>query len=216
MKMPIVDLRFHLRGQLIPVDHGYQLFAAVSHLLPALHGDDEIGIHPISGPLAGNRCQLVTDKSFLTIRLPSERMADVLPLAGKSLKIGGDEIRVGVPQTRALIPSARVYSRLVVINGFTEPEPFLDAVVRQLDAMNVKGKAYLVQQAEIEEVNRERPAGTHSPFLRRTIRIRDKEIVGFALGVEELTAEESIMVQEKGIGGRRRFGCGIFVPDRRQ
>ena len=43
----------------------------------------------------------------------------------------------------------------------------------------------------------------------------DKEIVGFALRVEELTAEESIRLQEKGIGGRRRFGCGIFVPERR-
>jgi CRISPR-associated protein Cas6 len=213
--MPVVDLAFRLHGQRIPVDHGYQLYSAISRLIPELHSHDSIGIHPISGPLAGNRSQLITDKSSLIIRLPSERIGDVLSLAGKSLKIGEHEIRVGVPQTRALVPSARVYSRLVVIKGFTEPDSFLDATVRQLDSMSVKGKPYLVQQAEIEEANRERSSGTHSPFLRRTIRIRDKEIVGFALRIEELTAEESVLLQEKGIGGRRRFGCGIFVPDRR-
>jgi CRISPR-associated protein Cas6 len=113
-----------------------------------------------------------------------------------------------------LPPAANLYSRLVVIKGFLEPEPFLEAAQRQLDSLNIKGIPYLVQQTEIEEANRGRSAGTHSPVLRRTLRIRDKEIVGFALAVEGLSAEESVMLQEHGIGGRRRFGCGIFVPVR--
>jgi CRISPR-associated protein Cas6 len=96
-----------------------------------------------------------------------------------------------------------------------EPESFLQAVQRQLDSMDIKGRPFLVEQADVAEVNRDAKSGTRSPVLRRTIRIRDKEIVGFALRVEELTAEESILLQEKGIGGRRRFGCGIFIPDRR-
>jgi len=136
-------------------------------------------------------------------------------LAGKSLEMDGHQVRVGVPYTRALTPSARLYSRLVVIKGFVEPEAFLEGARRQLDSMGIKGTPYLVEQSHVEQNNREQAQGSHSPFLRRTIRIRDKEIVGFALGVEELTAEESILLQEKGIGGRRRFGCGVFVPDRR-
>ena len=43
-------------------------------------------------------------------------------------------------------------------------------------------------------------------------RDENKEIVGFAVRVEDLTAEESIGLQEAGIGGRRRFGCGVFIP----
>jgi CRISPR-associated protein Cas6 len=197
------------------VDHGYSLFSAVSHVVPELHGDDEVGVHPISGPLAGDRTQIVTERSVLSIRLPSDRIAQVLPLAGKSLRMEGHEIRVGVPNTCALIPAPRLYSRLVVIKGFMEPESFLQAVQRQLDSMDIKGRPFLVEQADVAEVNRDAKSGTRSPVLRRTIRIRDKEIVGFALRVEELTAEESILLQEKGIGGRRRFGCGIFIPDRR-
>jgi hypothetical protein len=30
--------------------------------------------------------------------------------------------------------------------------------------------------------------------------------------IEGLTAEESLTIQEKGIGGRRHMGCGVFVP----
>jgi len=32
------------------------------------------------------------------------------------------------------------------------------------------------------------------------------------LHVNGLTAEESIKLQEIGLGGRRHMGCGIFVP----
>ncbi len=213
--MAKIDLQFRLIGELIPADHGYQLFSAISRLIPSLHGDGEVGVLPVSGRLVGDRRLALTDKSFLTLRLPSERIGDVLPLAGQKLQVGEHKILVGAPYTRSLVPSARLYSRLVVIKGFMEPEPFLDAVRRQLADMAVKGAPNLVEQGHIAAANQGRPDGTRSPFLRRTIRIRDKEVVGFALRVAELTAEESIRVQEKGIGGRRRFGCGIFIPDKR-
>lgn len=213
--MPIVDVQFRLSGKLIAVDHGYRLFSAVSELVPGLHERDEVGIAPILGRLAGNRSLAITNNSSLTIRLPSEQIAMVLPLAGKVLRIGEGDIRVGVPQTRALVPSARLYSHLVVIKGFMEPEPFLLAVARQLGELEIRGRPSLVEQPRVAQANAGKQSGSHSAYLRRTIRIHDKEIVGFALSVEDLTAEESIRLQEQGIGGRRRFGCGVFFPERR-
>jgi CRISPR-associated protein Cas6 len=49
---------------------------------------------------------------------------------------------------------------------------------------------------------------------RRTLRIRNKEVVGYEVVLGKLAAEESLLVQSAGLGGRRRFGCGIFVPTR--
>lgn len=213
--MPFLDIQFPLRGTVVPVDHGYHLYSAVSKIVPQLHGDDAAGIHPIFGTLCGDRSLLLTDRSYLSIRIDSERFKETLPLAGKALQIDAKEVRVGVPHPKTLTPSSRLYSRLVVIKGFMEPAPFLDAVQRQLDALEIRGKAFLVEQPQAAEANIGKKTGTRSPFLRRTIRIRDKEVVGFALRVEELTAEESILLQEKGIGGRRRFGCGILIPERR-
>jgi CRISPR-associated protein Cas6 len=213
--MPVIDIQFRIMGKLIPVDHGYHLFSAISDIVPELHRHANIAIHPVAGHLAGNRSLAIGERSCLTVRLPSEQIISVLPLAGKTLKLDGYSVQIGVPQARALIPSARLYSRLVVIKGFMDPDAFLEAAQRQLKDKEIKARPSLVKQSRIAEINQGKPGGTHSLYLRRTIRIHDKEVVGFALRVEELTAEESIRLQEEGIGGRRHFGCGIFVPDRR-
>lgn len=44
--MPSIDLAFRLLGNRLPVDHGYALYAAVTHLVPAVHDAKEIGMHP--------------------------------------------------------------------------------------------------------------------------------------------------------------------------
>lgn len=214
MDSRIVDVSYRLSAEVIPVDHGYSLYSAISRLVPGIHGDDQIGIHPIYGRLVGERKLAISESSRLVLRLPVDRLSDVLPLAGKSLDLGDGKIIVGVPNTQALVPAASLKSRLVIIKGFMEPEPFLEAVQRQLDALEIRGRASLVPTGDAVKTNAHRSGGTKSPWLRRTLRIRDKEIVGFALRVEGLTADESILLQEKGIGGRRRFGCGIFVPAR--
>jgi len=211
-----VDVQFRLIGSEIQADHGYPLLSALARIVPGLHGDDTIGVHAISGKLVGNRRLALTERSRLTIRIDADRIAEVLPLAGKSLVIDGSPIRVGTPQTRALVPAPRLYSRLVVIKGFTKPETFLDAARRQLEALAIRGEPQLVPQPAVAATNAGKPSGSRSPYLRRTIRIHDREVVGFALRVQDLAPDESIRLQEHGLGGRRRFGCGIFVPNWRQ
>lgn len=208
-----VDIKFKLYGKQVPADHGYYLFSSISKLLPHIHSNTEVGIHPINGILAGNRMLNITPDSFLTIRLPIDLTGYAIELSGKSIRMGDHEVRVGVPQTFALLPNSTLYSRLVVIKGFMEPEPFLEAVSRQLTQLNIRGTASLIENDHFE-ANSNSTSGTHSPFLRRTIRIMDKEVVGFALLIDNLTDEESIILKEQGLGGRRRFGCGIFIPVR--
>jgi CRISPR-associated protein Cas6 len=98
--MPFVDLRFRIQGKTIPADHAYALFSAISRRIPGVHSDTHIGIHPISGRLVGNRALGITDSSYLTIRTPSDRVAEMLPIAGKKLRLGGAEVLVGVPRQR--------------------------------------------------------------------------------------------------------------------
>ena len=213
--MPKVDVQFMVTGQLLPADHSYLLFSAICGVVPDLHGDEGLGVFPVNGRLVGGRNLAVTEHSRLTMRLEADRIREVLALAGKVLEVGSGRLSVGVPATKALQPKVRLYSRLVVIKGFTEPLPFLDAAERQFKALEIKGRLSLVPQPQVAETNQERPGGSKSPFLRRTTRIRDKEIVGFALIADNLTADESICLQEQGLGGRRRFGCGLFVPVRK-
>jgi CRISPR-associated protein Cas6 len=210
--MKFVDVCFSVQGKTLPVDHGYQLYSSISKVIPSIHGNKDVAILPINGVFAGNRLLRLDKRSYLNIRAPSDQVRQALPLAGKTLNIANHKVRVGVPNTRALLPSSRLYCRLVIIKGFTEPGPFLEAVQRQMEALKVQGVAQLIEQPDIVEANRGRNHGSHCGCLRRTTRIRDKEIVGFAVKVKGLSDKDSITVQENGIGGRRRFGCGIFLP----
>jgi CRISPR-associated protein Cas6 len=196
-----IDLSFAVRGGPIAADHGYPLFAALCRHLPWLHAGEEIGVHPIRGPLLGNRLLAIASESRLVLRL----------LAGKSLEVDGASLTVGVPTVTPLIPAATLRSRLVTIRGFTDAPAFLDATTRQLTELGVQATPQLLMRQAVSSTQgaTDRAAGT---VLRRTLRIRDREVVGFALQVADLTAEESLLLQEAGLGGRRRFGCGIFVP----
>jgi CRISPR-associated protein Cas6 len=203
--MTIVELQFPVLGTSIAADHGYALYSALSHHLAALHADGNgLVIGPINGQYAGNN-QFALDvrRSRLRFRLPDDRIASLLPLAGKALDVGGHRIRLGVPTVQALTPAPALIARLVTIKGFTDPNGFFEAARRQFDALEIKGESGIPLTASGEHAGEPR---------RRILRIKDKKVVGFALQVTELTADESLRLQEHGIGGRRKMGCGFFVP----
>lgn len=201
--MPVIDLAFGLQGAAIPLDYGYALFAALCRVVPALHGDRRVGVHPIRGMRLGPRRLTLVPGSRLRLRLPSEEVASYLALAGATLDLEGDRLAVGVPRVEALRPSAVLSARLVTIGRLVEPAAFAASLRRQLDGLGVAAEAGLVPSRD--------PSRAGAPS-RRVLRIRGRRIVGYAVAVAGLTAEESLIVQEHGLGSRRRMGCGMFVP----
>jgi CRISPR-associated protein Cas6 len=206
----VVDLVFRLRGTVVPADHGYLLYAAIAKEVPAIHGDGAIGIHPLQGRLVGGRRLALGRASRLVVRLSAERIPELLPLAGRQLDVGGDGLMVGVPEVRALRPAAALWSRLVVIKGFMEPIDFLEATQRKLAALSVEGRITLMRRRLRTPLEGGR--GGQDSVVRRTLRVHDKDVVGFAVRAEGLGAEDSLRLQAVGLGGRRRFGGGVFVP----
>lgn len=205
--MSSIDLVFPVRGTLIATQHGYGLYAALSRLVSSLHSAENIGIFPIRGTPAGNGALGIGRDSALRIRVPAERLPMLLALAGKAIDIEGRRIHIGVPLVQPLLPAATLASRLVLIkiahagaSGVT-PEMFLSSARRKLDALGISGEARipLVQ------------GGPHAGEpRRRVIRVKSQTHAGYALVVKGLTAEESLRLQEAGVGGRRLMGCGLF------
>jgi CRISPR-associated protein Cas6 len=145
------------------------------------------------------------------LRLPVMDIGLAIPLAGQTLEIAGSPISLGFPTSYPLRPAPSLISSLVTIRGFQEPSSFLEAVQRQLDAAGIRGRAGLPIRRSAQAAEGRSRAEPES-IIRRTIRIRGKEIVGFPVRIDELTADESLTLQEIGVGGRRRLGCGLFVP----
>lgn len=211
VQMVSIDLIFPVDGTTIVRDHGYALYAALSRLLPTLHSARDIGIFPIRGTFVGEGTLHLGRQSALRIRVPAERLPMLLPLAGKAIDIDGHRVRIGVPRVQALVPAAMLASSLVLIKmahaderGVT-PELFLGTARKQLYALGI------VAEAAIPLVK----GGPHAGEpRRRVIRVKDQTHAGYAMIVQGLSAEESVRLQEAGLGGRRLMGCGLFGPVR--
>ncbi len=147
----------------------------------------------------------MTRWSRLKIRLPAEQIAPYIALAGKEVDLDGHRSRVGIPRVESLVAAPNLAARLVSFKHALTPEVFEADVRRELDRMQIGGTPALVPATN--------PKFAGQP-LRRVLRIRDKRVVGYALRVKRLTAEESIQLQQRGLGGRRRMGCGVFLPMR--
>jgi CRISPR-associated protein Cas6 len=195
----IVDLHFRVQGGRIDVDHGYALYGAVSRVLesaddPWLHAADDVGLLLVRGRYIGEGKLALGRSARFGLRLPAEKITRALALAGKRLEINGDRFLVGTSATSALKPAAALYAHVVTTKNGEDEGRFDAEIKRQLESLAIRGKA------------------TRGP--RRIVSVKDKKVVGYSLLVGELTAEESIRLQERGLGGRRKMGCGVFLPRR--
>lgn len=189
---PKFDLCFNILGRQIHVDHGFALYGAISRVLPQLHENNSVGIKLIRGRYIGGGLLYITPFSELVLRLPASGITQYIRLAGKRLGILGENLTVGVPKTKALVPAASLYSHLVTTKNGTDQQRFESEISKQVQALNSQGKI--------------------SVGKRRTFSVHGKQVVGYSVMINELTAEESIKLQEQGLGGRRKMGCGFFEP----
>jgi CRISPR-associated protein Cas6 len=200
----MIDVMFPVVGQSLPVDHSYELYAALSHENTWFHEPDcPARFAPINGQPGTPGLLHLTRDSRLRIRLPPEDIPQALVFAGRSLKIGNFRIRLGVPQVAPLVPAPVLRSPLVIFKNAIEPASFLDHVRQSLDQLKIRGEAVIPVI----------PGGEREgEFRRRVLRIHGRSIIGYAVHVENLTADESLTLQERGLGGRTRMGCGFFFP----
>ncbi len=208
---PVLDILFRVIGTEVPADHGYALFGAISRILESdgnrwLHGNLAIGLHTIRGAPGAPGRYVLGERARFGLRLSFELVPRSLKLTGRSIELDGCCLRVGVAQTRALVPATTLHCRIATTRNGHDAARFDAEIARQAAALDLHGRIFRVPRREQSRADRD-PS-------RRVVRIRDKRVIGYALLATELTAEESIRLQEYGLGGRRRMGCGVFVPFR--
>ena len=198
---PLVELSFSVQGKAFPADHGYGLYAALVHLIPEIRLHSEISISTIPGFPDKQGKILLTEQSCLRIRVSISKIPLVYRLAGKRISIGKHEIQIGIPKIYTLRPSESLRARIVTIKGkdYTQPTAFLEAAMRQLTKLGISGEVSI-------------PVDKEGNPCRKTIKIQRFTVVGFTTEVSGLSDEDSIKLQQSGIGGKRHMGCGYFLP----
>ncbi len=188
----LADVQFDLSAGEIPADHGVGLFEQLVKHLPWLSETAGVGVHPVHGAPTGRNDNLVINRRVkLTLRLPVDRLADAEALTGAVLEAGAGPIRVGPLKKRPLVPYATLYSHFVIMGSADEAQ-FMAEARAELEAMGVR--AGLI------------------PGKRRRMRMHEGAVEGYSLMLHDLGLDDSIRVQEQGLGRYRIYGCGIFIP----
>jgi CRISPR-associated protein Cas6 len=188
----VVDLQFDLVGKEIPADHGYALFEEIARHLPWLRDLDGVGIHPVHGAPSGRNDNLVINRRVkLVLRMPVDHIEASRTLVGKVIDPGAGNLLVGDLKQKAVTPYATLYSHFVAVEDDDEAH-FMTEIRRAL------------QEAGIE-------AGL-IPGKHHQMHIPKRVIGGYSLMLHDIDLMQSMLLQERGLGLHRNYGCGIFIP----
>jgi CRISPR-associated protein Cas6 len=199
----VVDVLFALQCRAIPVDHAYALSRALLETVPWLDGP-RMGIHSIHVAGSQNGWErpahgvdqhlLLSRRTKLSVRVPREQV-DALKeaLEGRTFDVGGAILGVGAGKLKPLGKEATQFARYVAGPPDVDEDAFLHWAADQLAGMNIRIRKALC--------GKETPLATpDGPLTTRSLMLAD------------LSPDESVRLQQQGLGPYRVMGCGLFIP----
>jgi CRISPR-associated protein Cas6 len=187
----VTDVHFELRGTRIPMDHGFALFNELARLLPWLVHEELAGIHPVHGADSGSGHLILNHRTKLVVRIPAEKVGDLLGIEGQIIDVAGNTLTIGSGKAKPLPRHTPLYAHLVT-TGSTDERDFANDVMRLLDELDIETR-FICGKKQI-------------------LTTADGVISGHSLMLHGLPVEHAIQVQQLGLGGNRKLGCGIFIP----
>jgi CRISPR-associated protein Cas6 len=198
----VVDVAYAVRCKSLPVEHAYALWRAVGAVLPWIADEEGAGVHPVHVADSGNgwmrpdrpdELLYLSRRTRLVVRVPKHRIEDAKRLHGQTLDVAGHAMQVEGSTLRSLSTHAAIFARYVVSEGTLDEQAFLAQALSRLHALGIRPKKMLCG-------------------IEKTIATPDVRLTTRSLMLADLTVEESVRLQQKGLGPMRHLGCGLFIP----
>jgi CRISPR-associated protein Cas6 len=200
----VADAVFAIECRQLPVDHAFELAAALRAAHPWIGEVPGLAVQPIhvagsqngwERPEHGTGSFLrPSRRTRLAIRADHagvERLIDTLP--GTRIALGGHALTLGEGRRRPLSKETCLHARYVVASPEQDEEAFLREAARALAGIGVRVRKALCGKT----------LALHTP---------DGPLVTRSLMLADLQVEESFIVQREGLGPQRLMGCGVFLP----
>ncbi len=198
----VIDLSCQIDCRNLPVDHAWALSQAVLAVLPWIPAEPGAGVHTIHVAESGNGWMrpesadallCLSRRTRLVLRVPRHRADEARALAGQTLDVAGHPLKVGPATEKPLTAIPVVFSRYVVSAPGQDENAFLAAMLQEIGGLGFKPKKML---CGIEKSL----ATPEGPVRTRSLMIADLE------------PDESVILQQLGLGPLRHMGCGLFLP----
>ncbi len=186
-----VDAIFSVEGQSLPRDYAQPLQQSLVTLFPWLQDDQVAAVMPLKLGDGEGGMAVLPKRLQLVLRVLNHRMPDVLAIAGRDLLVSGCKLRLDRPHFRELRPHATLYAYKVASAGRGELA-FMETMDQELARLSIRG---------------ERVCGKRSEMV-----VAGLVLETFSLMLHALTPDQSLRLQQFGLGPHRLLGCGVFVP----
>ena len=198
----VVDVSFKVQCKQLPLDHAYILSQTIQNELPWITDEPQAGIHLIHGAESGNgwirpqepdALMCLSRRTRFMLRLPKHRLIDAELLADKTLDVNGYELILSKPQQKSLSALTTIFSRYIITEFIEDEEAFLNQAADMLRKEGIQVKKMISGLAHV-------------------LRMPGKNLFTRSLMIDGLEIEESIFLQQHGLGEGRKVGCGLFIP----
>jgi len=197
----VIDLGFKLESGAIPLDHAQVLAESLILALPWLKEEQNAGVHMIHVAASGNgwlrpddadnEVLCLSKRTRLHIRIPQNRVDDAHELVGKILTLGATDLKIGKPLVKPLLDTGTIFARYIVSDNSESEEDFMQRQLEDLTKLGINVKKMLCGMENVFKIGQQ---SVHSKSLL----------------LAELTPDESILLQERGLGPLRLSGFGLF------
>ena len=199
----VVDLAYRIGCPTIPLDHAHSLSSALLKILPWLADEETAGVHLIHSAASGNGWFRSEDtenellhlsrRTKMRLRVPKNRLQDAQALSGQTLDIEGHPLEIGKSEVFMLSSLPTLFSRYVITRAELDETQFLEDVARELKSMDIPCRKIL-------------------GGITHTMNFPDGQLFTRSLMVADLEPEQSVRLQQIGLGEGRTVGCGLFLP----
>jgi len=197
---PVLDVIYNINGSTLPVDYHSAIASALIKTFDWWADEKELSFYLMLAGEEGNgwfqednpqavlyfsrRCKLV-------VRTPIALLDTVLSMSGLKLLVEQHEVNIIHKHNRNLSFSPTLYARHVVSN--LDEMQFLETVQQQLTDMRINCKKMLCGKSRL----------LNTSFGSLPTR---------SLMLNNLNKEDSLRLQQQGLGNYKKYGCGVFVP----
>ena len=196
----MAELSFPVNCRELPYDHAYELSSEILNLIPQIKNDKRNSIQTLHGPMSGNGWVRpdsenipLSKRAKLIMRINKNQIDDIKDIEGKEIKLFGNSLKIGISKVKNFLIVKDLFCRFVISDNKISEDDFLEKIQMELRNFNVNIKKALCGRS-------------------MTINFGKKTVYTRSLMIADLSKEESLKLQEEGVGGEKLYGCGIFLP----
>ena len=196
----MIELSFSVDCKELPYDHAFELSSEILNLIPEIKNDKRNAIQTLHGPMSGNGWVRpdgqnipLSKRAKLIMRINKSQIDDIKTIEGREIKLFGNKLKIGKSKVKSFVIVKDLFCRFIVSDPNIDEDKFLELIQNELKQYNINLRKALCGQSKMIKFGSE-------TFYTRSLMIAD------------LSKKESLRLQEEGVGERRLYGCGIFLP----